>query len=89
MTTQEKEPPIKVFKAGGVRAAIWPRSFEASGREVATFTVLIERTYKQGPDFKATNRFDVRDLPKVGLVVRKAYEFLTLDQPEGEAESGG
>ena len=74
--------PIKVFKAGGIRAAIWENTVTRNGNEVTVHSVQIDRTYKDGEEFRRTSRFNVADLPKVRLVAAKAFEFLTLKPEE-------
>ena len=78
----EGQKPVKRFKAGGVQASIWENVVKRDGREVVLATVRIERRYKDGEQFRSTNGFDVRDLPRVRLVAEKAYEFLELRERE-------
>jgi len=78
--------PIKAFRVGGVRAAIWENTVTRNGRETVVHSVQIDRTYKDGEEWKQTNRFDVRDLPKVELAAAKAFDFICLkngEQSEG------
>lgn len=81
----EKKKPIKVFKVGGVRAAIWENTVQRDGRSIPTYSIQIDRTYKQDDNFKRTSQFNVNDLPKVRLVEEKAYEFLSLKE-DGQNE---
>lgn len=74
--------PIKVFKAGGVRAAIWENKFQKDGKTMVKHSTQIDRTYKQDGEFKRTNQFNEQDLPKAQLVAAKAYEFLSLKSQE-------
>ena len=74
----EKKKPVKVFKAGGIKAAIWENTVDRNGQQVVLHSVQIDRTYKDGEEFKHTNHFPERDLPKVQLVAAKAFEFLSL-----------
>jgi len=74
--------PAKVFKAGGVRAAIWANTVDRDGNEVTVFSVQLDRSYKDGDEFRQTSRFNVNDLPKVQLVAAKAFEFLAMKGQE-------
>ncbi len=79
--------PVQVFKAGGVRAAIWENTIERDGRSVPAYSVQIDRTYKDGEEWKRTNRFRLSELPRVELVARKAFEFLSLKgENDGDKE---
>lgn len=80
--------PIRVFAAGGVRAAIWENEIEKNGQQLTTHAVQVVRTYKDGDEFKSTSRFGLGDLPRVQLVAAKAFEFLSLrDANNGSAKS--
>ena len=70
--------PIKVFKAGGVRAAIWENTIKRNGNDATVYSVQLDRTYKQGEEWKTTSSFQLNDLAKVQLVASKAYEYLTM-----------
>lgn len=74
----EGKKPIEVFKAGGIRAAVWENTIKRNGQDIVVHSVQIDRTYKDGDEWKRTSRFDARDLPKVALVARKAFEYLAL-----------
>jgi len=85
--------PIKVFRAGNVRAAIWSNTIDRNGADVQVHSVQITRTFKDGDSFKDTSRFNVMELPKVQLVAAKAYEYLMLAGAENsgqhEPDEGG
>ena len=72
--------PLKVFKAGGIRAAIWQNTIPDS--EVVTYSVQIDRTYKHEEQFRTTSHFKVPDLPRVELVAREAFAWLSLRREE-------
>jgi len=77
--------PVKVFKAGGVKAAIWENTIKHDGAQVIANSVQIDRTYKQGDEYKHATSYNIQDLPKLELVARLAFEHLTLkDQENGK-----
>ena len=83
----ESNKPVQVFKAGGVRAAIWENTIERDGKSVSVHSIQIDRTYKDGEEWKRTNRFRLNELARVELVARKAFEFLSLKAEEdGDSE---
>ena len=79
--------PVQVFKAGGIRAAIWENTVEKNGKQIGVFSVQIDRTYKQDEEFKRTSSFNPADLPRVQLVASKAFEWLSL-KGDSEGEEG-
>ena len=72
------------FKAGAVRAAIWMNPHQsADGKLFTSAKVVVERIYKdESGHFKSTHRLDTNDIPKAILLLKKAYEVLTLKKPE-------
>jgi len=82
----ENKKPIKVFKAGGVKSSVWANTIKRDVKDVLVHSVQIDRTYKQGEEFKRTNSFNVQDLPKVQLVAAKAFEFLSLKHQDNIRE---
>jgi hypothetical protein len=50
----------------------------------------VERTYKdQDDNWQATNGFRQGDLPNIELVVRNAFEFLTIRERQPREEENG
>jgi len=78
--------PVKVFKAGGVKAAIWENTIKRDGKQIIVNSVQIDRTYMQGDEYKQTNSFNTQDLPKLDLVTRLAFEFLTMRDQESDKD---
>ena len=79
----EGNKPVQVFKAGGVRAAIWENTIEKDGQSIPTYSIQIDRTYKDGDQWKRTSHFRLNDLAKVELVTRKAFESISLKSHDG------
>lgn len=81
--------PEKVFKSGSVSASLWPRTANVHGGSATFYSVKIEKTYKDGDEWKHCNVFSAEDLPKVRLVANEAYRFIALKErapkptPEG------
>lgn len=79
--------PLKEFASGAVRATIWENEREKDNQKFTTHTIRVERTYKdQSGEWQSTNGFRQSDLPNVELVVRKAFEFLTMREREPQDE---
>lgn len=64
--------PVKHFRcAGGLDLAVW----ENSGKEGRTFnTFTVDRSYKTEKGFEKTNSLRLEDLPKVAMLLMKAFE---------------
>jgi len=79
---KEKNKPIKKFRAGSISATIWKNTGKDKNQKDTEFkTITIDRSYTDKEDkWQTTNSMRINDLPKVELVARKAYEYLTLKE---------
>jgi len=84
MEDTAKKPPIKVFRCGPVKAAIWLNNVERDGEVVAIHSIRVDKIYKDKNDneWKHTNSFGAEDLPKVTIVANEAYKFIRLRTSE-------
>ena len=82
--------PVKEFRAGGVRAAIWRNEQRGGEAPRVSHSIRIEKSYRdsQTRNWIQTDCFFASDLPKLRLVVEKAYEFIALNEREPDAEPG-
>ena len=75
--------PEKKFRAGGVSATIWQNASEKG----TYATVTLSRSYvDKDNNWKETSSYKVTDLPKVALVLAKAYEHLQLNKKAEQAQ---
>ena len=83
----QKNRPIKVFKAGAVRASIWSTETQKNGRTVKRYSVGIRRRVrKQDGSYMDAKYYWPRNLPGIILVTQKACEFVSLVQSEESEE---
>jgi len=68
--------PSKVFRLRGLSASVFENRSNAKGRDIPFFKVSLQRTYKDGEEFKTTSSLSSDDLPAAGLLLRKAWEFI-------------
>ncbi len=77
----EPTKPLKKFRAGAISATIWNNKTEKGDFN----TVSFQRGYKDKEgNWKDTTSLRVMDIPKAALVLTKAYEFLTMQNPNEE-----
>lgn len=69
----EKKQPVKKFRLGLIKAAIWINSSE-KGR--TWHNVTVSRLYKDGDDWKESSSFGRDDLPVVGKVLDQAHTWI-------------
>ncbi|MGY3406126.1 hypothetical protein ACVWZV_002239 [Bradyrhizobium sp. GM5.1] len=65
----EGEKPIKKFRVGNVTAAIWKND--------AFYSVTLQRSYKDGEEWKNADSFGHGDLMNVAKVVERAETFIS------------
>jgi len=80
----ENSKPMKEFRAGTVVVAIWAESTPVNGRAAPQYSIRVQKRYRDDKDgqWKTTTYFRPDELPKLGLVVSRAYEFLTLRETD-------
>ena len=83
---EKGKPPIKKFRAGNVKIAIWEEDRTSSdGRAFKTHNATLTRSYrkKDSEDWvdETIHVFNVKELAKISAVVSKAMDFL-LDTKE-------
>ena len=71
--SEEKSKPVKKFRVGGIVASVW----EHKKDDVTSQSVTFQKSYKDGDEWKETNSYFPQDLPKLALVSKKAYEFVS------------
>ncbi len=85
----EQNQPVKKFRAGGVTATIWRNDVQQDGQTVVRHSVTVQKRYRdRDGSWKDSSSFFVNDLPRLELVVRKAYEYLALAAGEENDEGG-
>ena len=61
-----------------ISASIWANTKVVTGETVKFYSVPINKTYKEGEEWKYTNSFNIEDFPKVALVATEAYKYIKL-----------
>ncbi len=76
--------PEKKFRAGAVSVTVWRNKGQTQqGEETEYSTVSIERAYKdKAGAWQNASSLRVNDLPKAGVALQKAYEYLVLKEQE-------
>lgn len=79
----EKNMPEKKFKSGAVCATIWPNKMTKNNKEIEFKTVALDRNYKDREgNWKSTSTLRTNDIADAELVLRKAYEYIKLREPD-------
>ncbi len=80
MASEPASRPAAEFRAGTVVAAIWTKNTTIDGRSTAQHSIRVQKRYRdeKSGEWKTTTYFRPDELPKLGLVVSRAYEHLIL-----------
>ena len=74
--TVSAQKPIKSIRLRGVSASIFANKAKVEGREMTFHKVSVQRSYKDGDEWKTTTSFSRDDLPVVNIVLQRAWEFI-------------
>ena len=73
---QTSTKPVKVFRSKGVSASVFANHAKSDGQDVTFHKVSLQRTYKDGDEWKTTSSFSRDDLPIARLLLDRAWEFI-------------
>ena len=81
--------PEKSFKSSGISVSIWQNPVvNKNGQPGVYQTVSLDKRYmdKNGV-WQSSGSFRINDLPKVTLLLNKAFEYIVLKQSQYQAEN--
>lgn len=87
---KEHTPPIKKFRAGILSVAVWENTgtSKRTGEQVKFNTITTDRRYKDKEgEWKSTRTLRINDMPKMILLLQKAYEYFILKGTNGNGSS--
>ena len=77
--------PEMSFVRGNCRSSIFYNQVKRNGEIVEIPKVVITRSYlDKNNEWKATNSFNLNDIPKLIIVATKAYDYLTSRKQNNE-----
>jgi len=80
----DSNKPVKSFRLRGITASVFENQSE-DGKSTF-FKVTLQRSYKQGEEWKSTNSFGRDDLPLVSLLTKQAWEFILNTESKSQKE---
>ena len=81
---QTPTKPVKSFRLRGISASVFENTAKTKDREVTFHKVSLQRTYRDGDEWKNTTSFGRDDLPIARLLLEQAWQFIL----ETEASRG-
>lgn len=72
--------PVQTYRLHGVSVSIFANPTKTDGKDTVFYKVSIQRTYKDGDEFRTTNSFSRDDLPIVELLARRASDYILAQE---------
>ena len=70
----EKNKPIKKARCGNIQVAVWENGEE----EHKFYSCTIEKSYKEGEEWKTCKSYNITDIPKIQSCLAYIYDKMTL-----------
>ena len=88
MSTSPANQPVKEFRARNISLAIWQNEGIRHGQPVTLHSVTLNKRYydKETDEWKDSSSFFPDDLPRLRLLLDKAYEHLLLRNRDKDRE---
>jgi hypothetical protein len=79
--TKNKNSPVQKFVSGVLHVAVWETIIEKDKKTMKFYNVTYERSYKdKDDDWQKTTNIQAQDIPKVVMLLNKAYEWIYLKE---------
>lgn len=82
MANTKGSGPETAFRLGNVNATVW-NSTSAKNDNREFRTVQVEQRYKDGDDWKSSNRFTLDQLLRLRVCIDKAIDHISQKEMEG------
>lgn len=79
MESSTTNKPVQVFRSSGLSASIFRNEAE---KGTPFFKVSLQRTCKDGDDFKTTTSLSRDDLPVASLLLQRAWAYIVDTEKE-------
>lgn len=83
----QSQKPVKVIRLRGISASIFQNHGKSADRDVTFHKVSVQRSYKDGDEWKNTQSFGRNDLPVVRIVLQRAYEYILDAEASGKEDA--
>lgn len=70
------QKPVKTICLRGISAAIFANKAKSDGKEITFHKVKLQRSYRNGEEWKHTKSFGRDDVPELQLVLQRASEAM-------------
>jgi len=86
--SQQNNQPVKKFRCSNISAAVFVNEIEKDNEKITRFSVQIQKQFRRDDgSWQLTNTYFPEDLPKLGLLAAKSYEFIALQESQDIGET--
>gem|GEM_PF-656940 len=86
-STKDTNGPVETFRIRGLSASIFENRAKTASRTVTFYKVALQRTYKDGDEWKTTTSFGRDDLPIAKLLLERSWQFILDSEASRGRES--
>ncbi len=86
MSNTTTTKPMQVFRLRSLSASVFANRAKDKDREVPYFKVSLQKTYRDGEEFRTTSSLNRDDLPVAGLLLKRAWALI-LDTEEKQKKN--
>lgn len=79
---KESVKPEQKFRSGLVCATIWKKEITKDNQKFDVYSITIDRSYKDGDEWKKTSTFNKHDLLRLQTVLNESVKYLFLNEEE-------
>ena len=83
---QSSTKPVKTFRLRGVSVSVFKNHGKSENRDVSFHKVSVQRSYRDGDEWKTTTSFSRDDLPITRLLLDRAWQYI-LDAEVGRGRN--
>ena len=87
MSQSTAAPPLASFRSGLMEVSVWRNEVEGEeGKPSFRFSIKVEKEYKDAKgNFRSTQYYFLEELPRLVVLLVRAYAYIVLKQYETEA----
>jgi len=93
MENTEKKPPVKVFRSGSIKAAVWLRTVTRDGKDTQIHSVKISKSYrnKENGKWENTQHLFLSDLHRAAMLMVEVWRRygVSIYEPETQSDEIG
>ena len=89
MENTKNNAPIKVFRSGSVKAAVWLGTVTRDNKDIQVHSVKISKSYKnkETGKWENTQHLFLSDLPRAAMLMEEVWRHYGISTYEPETQS--